>query len=226
VEPGPPATRSVPVAILFSVAAAIAVFALSLPLALAFGVRPPLSEPLTARDFVAIALATDVAFVAVALAVLRAARSAVPLAFPRRWVRPTAVSLVGVALVNGLGTAVLSWAGEPYTGVPDLQADAWGAIASLVAIVAAPLSEELFFREALLVRILRGAPRALAIAVSSVLFGLLHAGSGGWILVVTLTFMGAILADSRLRTGSLGPPVALHALNNGIAVLLVFLAGP
>jgi membrane protease YdiL (CAAX protease family) len=99
-------------------------------------------------------------------------------------------------------------------------------LAALAGVGIAPLCEEMFFREALLARILRDTPGSLAVLVSSVLFGAFHFGSGGAILVGTLCLMGAILGHLRLRTGSLGPPILLHALNNGIAILVAVLAGP
>lgn len=214
-----------PVAILLSLAASVAVLALSYPFVLLTGIALPLPEPLDARTFTSIALATDAAVLLVTLLVLRWSASPVRLVFPERWLRPTMAAFLGVALVNGLGTALIRWAGEAYTGFPELRPDAWGIAATFVGVVVAPFSEELFFREAILARIFGNVPRSLAVVLSSILFGAFHLGSGGGILVVTLCLMGAIFADLRLRTGSLGPPLLLHALNNGIALLLAFRAG-
>jgi membrane protease YdiL (CAAX protease family) len=215
----------VALAILLSLAAAAAALALAAPLVLLTGLEPPIPEPLDARTFTSVALATDAALLVVALLVLPR-NGTVRFTLPERWLRPTAAAFVGVSLVNALGTLLISATGEPYAGFPAIGADAWGAVALLAAVVVAPFSEELFFREALLARILGPAPRALGVALSSALFGAFHIGSGGAILVGTLCLMGAILGDLRLRTGSLGPAILLHALNNGIALLVAVLAGP
>jgi len=221
VEPGLRSRPHAAVAILLALAASVAVFAITLPLALLLG---PLPVSLDARTFTTIALATDVALLLVSLVSIRGA-APVRLAFPAGWWRPTAAAFLGVALANGIGTALIAWTGEEYTGFPRLDTDVWGLVAFVAAVLVAPFCEELFFREALLARILGGTPRTVAILVSSALFGAFHVGSGGAILVATLCVMGAVLADLRLRTGSLGPPLLLHGLNNAIALAYALLAG-
>ena len=52
--------------------------------------------------------------------------------------------------------------------------------------------------------------------VTALAFGLAH---GLVVGLPVLTIFGAILAWLRLKTGSLYPPIALHALFNGAALI-------
>lgn len=85
-----------------------------------------------------------------------------------------------------------------------------------------PLSEELFFRGAIYTWLRDHAPVWVAVLVSSVLFGLGHADSLG---VVAASFiMGVVNALVFEKTRSIWVPVAIHAANNSLAVILVYLA--
>lgn len=102
----------------------------------------------------------------------------------------------------------------------------------LGAAVIAPALEELFFR-GLLMRTfarLRRVParfsNALAVAASSLMFGVMHLTGlhAGGLYVVTMTgLIGAILAVITLRKGRLGPAVATHIVFNSTGVALAFL---
>lgn len=88
--------------------------------------------------------------------------------------------------------------------------------AGFLVCVVAPLTEELFFRGFLFGGLRR---RGLAVAaiVSGLAFGLAHVGGSPIGFIVPLAALGIILALLYERTGSLYPPIALHALNNSIA---------
>ncbi|MEO0751884.1 MAG: type II CAAX endopeptidase family protein [Pseudomonadota bacterium] len=63
------------------------------------------------------------------------------------------------------------------------------------------------------------------IGIPSLLFGLLHyspdmAGENAWMLVVWSAVFGAAAADLTARSGTLGPALALHFVNNVFAILL------
>jgi len=62
-------------------------------------------------------------------------------------------------------------------------------------------------------------------AVPSVLFGLAHydadAGSNAWLVVLWAIMFGLMMADLTARAGSLGPAIALHFVNNLMAMLLI-----
>ena len=57
-----------------------------------------------------------------------------------------------------------------------------------------------------------------AVLASSVLFVFIHLQLVGSLILLLL---GLLLAWARLRSGSLGLPIALHALNNTIAMLIL-----
>lgn len=90
---------------------------------------------------------------------------------------------------------------------------------SLASVALAGVVEELAFRGILLNRLL---PRGVwpAVAITSVLFGLMHLsnlalGSPWYSVLLQVTFAGMAgtgYAAMRLRTGSLWPPIVLHAL--------------
>jgi hypothetical protein len=81
----------------------------------------------------------------------------------------------------------------------------------------APISEELFFR-GFLFGGLRGKlsfwPAAL---ISGAFFGSIHLLGGSWEVIPPLAVFGILLAWLYERTGSIGPPILMHALQNGIA---------
>ncbi|MBV9549504.1 MAG: CPBP family intramembrane metalloprotease [Alphaproteobacteria bacterium] len=99
----------------------------------------------------------------------------------------------------------------------------------LVIGVLAPLSEEAYFRGLVMGWGRRHGGNAVAILVSSLLFGLVHlkwwtpGGLTGWLLTAELAAMGAVLALVALRTRSLFASAALHAFNNLSAVVVLFL---
>jgi membrane protease YdiL (CAAX protease family) len=89
-------------------------------------------------------------------------------------------------------------------------------LAGLLVCVVAPICEELFFR-GFLFGALRRRGFVVAALVSGVAFGLAHVASAPIGFIVPLATLGVILALLYERTGSLYPPMALHALNNSIA---------
>ena len=63
---------------------------------------------------------------------------------------------------------------------------------------------------------------AVAALVSSGIWGLFHyTGSDSWPVVLQLSVFGVILAAVYERTGSIRPTIALHALNNAIAFVVL-----
>jgi membrane protease YdiL (CAAX protease family) len=89
-------------------------------------------------------------------------------------------------------------------------------LGGLLVCVVAPVCEELFFR-GFLFGALRRHGLVVAALVSGVGFGLAHVASSPIGFIVPLATLGIILALLYERTGSLYPPMALHALNNSIA---------
>jgi len=100
-------------------------------------------------------------------------------------------------------------------------------LASLAAVVLAPLAEELLFR-GLLHRGLRSRlALAPATALSSVIFALVHYEVllSQPLAMVGLTLVGVVCALAYERTGSLVVPITIHAVYNGVTVVAVVAAG-
>jgi len=96
-------------------------------------------------------------------------------------------------------------------------------LALIVAVIVAPVVEELFFRG-----FVHNALRARigvvgAIVVSSLIFALYHANL--W-LIIPVMFLGMALAWLFETQQSLGPPILFHALYNFLAIIQIyFVAG-
>ena len=100
-------------------------------------------------------------------------------------------------------------------------------LAIAVAAVAAPVCEEVFFR-GMVYRFMKSRwPLRAAVVGSALLFGLAHFNgrAGSLMLLPVFTFMGIILALLYERTGSLGPSILLHGLNNAVLTIVVFVNG-
>jgi membrane protease YdiL (CAAX protease family) len=89
---------------------------------------------------------------------------------------------------------------------------------ALLVCVAAPIAEELFFRGFCFTAFRRWIGVAGGAIATGVIFGLIHAGSSDAVFLVPLAFFGAALCVLYHRTGSLLPCIALHALNNSLAL--------
>lgn len=91
------------------------------------------------------------------------------------------------------------------------------AVAVLVAVVA-PVVEELFFRGFLFGALRRSMHWVPAALLAGAVFGGVHAGGTPPIFLVPLAVLGFMLCWLYRRTGSLLPGIAVHALNNSIAL--------
>ncbi|MEO8093008.1 MAG: type II CAAX endopeptidase family protein [bacterium] len=89
-------------------------------------------------------------------------------------------------------------------------------------IIVAPITEELFFRGFMFVGMRRRLPFVAAAAISAGLWGLFHyTGAGTWGVVLQLAVFGIALSWLYERTGSIWPPVAIHAFNNALAFVIL-----
>jgi membrane protease YdiL (CAAX protease family) len=85
-----------------------------------------------------------------------------------------------------------------------------------------PFSEELFFRGAIYSWLRDRTPVWVAVLISALIFGLGHFDTLG---VVAASFvMGVVNALVLEKTRSIWVPVVIHAANNSLAVILVYLA--
>ncbi|MDF5717949.1 MAG: type II CAAX endopeptidase family protein [Rhizonema sp. NSF051] len=88
---------------------------------------------------------------------------------------------------------------------------------AIVLVIAAPLAEEFLFRGIILQRWASKWGIRSALVVSSLLFGFGHAN------VVGLSVVGLILGVLYIKTRTLIVPIACHALNNSVVVVLTLL---
>jgi membrane protease YdiL (CAAX protease family) len=86
-------------------------------------------------------------------------------------------------------------------------------VVTFIVVVAAPVLEEITFRGLILHRWSRKWGTAWGVVMSSLLFGLLHANALGAGMV------GVVLALVYLQTRSLWVPIAMHVVNNAVAML-------
>jgi membrane protease YdiL (CAAX protease family) len=92
----------------------------------------------------------------------------------------------------------------------------------LLAVVWAPITEELLFRGALLSHLRAYFNPWVAAIVSGVIFAAIH--PQGWAAIPILGSIGFVLAMVRQWRRSLLASIAAHALNNGMIVTLILLA--
>ena len=92
---------------------------------------------------------------------------------------------------------------------------------SLLAVVVAPLTEELIFRAGLFRYLRTRIPRPAAIVLPALLFGSLHANL---VAFVPLVLLGVVFALAYERTGRIWVPIVAHALFN-LNTILMLLAG-
>jgi len=135
---------------------------------------------------------------------------------------------VGLLIANGILILALSLIFGDVDN-PQQEALAPGGVLStesflllffLIALVA-PIGEELVFRGMLygLIRAHRGV--ALAVALSAALFAVAHVIP---MLLPSLLLLGVALALIVERYSSIVPAIALHALNNGMSLALLYAA--
>jgi uncharacterized protein len=176
----------------------------------------------------------DLGFVAAAVyfAVIRA--RAVPADFGFRSVRVrTAIGAIAAAGV-GYYTLTAIWASIFKLHGSDKLPSELGVNRSTAALVAAalfvcviaPIAEEFFFRGFIFGGLRKWhiaiAGREIgtwvAAIVTGILFGLAHTGSASPQYLVPLGFLGFVLCLVRWRTRSLYPCMALHSINNSLAL--------
>ena len=92
----------------------------------------------------------------------------------------------------------------------------------ILAGIAAPIAEELFFRGAIYTWFRQRYSVWVAVLASSLLFALGHADT--FAVVITSFVLGAVNALVFERTRSIWAPIAVHVVNNSLAVILVYFA--
>lgn len=91
-------------------------------------------------------------------------------------------------------------------------------VAGLLIVLAAPISEEIFFRGFIFGGFRRRLSFPIAAILGAAIFGLFHyTGSGSLTVVPQLAFLGFALCWVYEKTGSIYPTIALHMVNNAFA---------
>ena len=134
--------------------------------------------------------------------------------------------LAAVAVTMLIGQLIAQWSGGPHFKMPQHEAleqmtqhpgTALQFVLVLLAVVVAPLTEEMIFRGLFqtMIRSYVGRPWP-AIAMTSILFALVHADLAHWPALFVLS-LG--LGYSYEKSGSLLRPIFMHAFFNGTAIL-------
>jgi hypothetical protein len=107
---------------------------------------------------------------------------------------------------------------EPLQGILTARLPATVMLASFVAVIVAPVTEEMFFRAFLQPALQRWVGRAPGILVATAFFA---AGHMDMYNLAPLFVLGLALGYLYDRTGSLAAPVALHVVHNGVTMLAI-----
>lgn len=175
------------------------------------------------RYSTAIAAAVQYAFMlGIVLAISRGlGRTTLGFRRPRSWPRALALTLAGLGGIWGSAALlnVILKAGQEQGLVPDgwdsTRAGAFAANVVVIAVVA-PIVEETTYRGLGFAAVASAFGSMAAIVVTGIAFGLSH---GLVVALPVLSLFGMILAALRWRTGSLYPPIILHAVFNATALL-------
>ena len=152
-----------------------------------------------------------------------------PFSWPLRFgtVKVFALSLVGLALalVSGSGIAhgierLFHWPPTIQQAIPlvkyALKANPVAAFSAIVLV--APIVEEILFRGLIYGALEKRLRVSGAIVVSSLLFALVHLQV---VYFIPIFCLGLVLGWARSKTNSLGLPILIHVLNNGVALIVM-----
>lgn len=143
------------------------------------------------------------------------------------WAVPLAFVLqIGIGLISTLLALILLGEEAPVQEIGQVVSESETVIdvlaLGLVAVVLAPLLEEILFRAVLLRGLLRRFSAQASIVISAGLFSLVHleALDVDQLPILLDTFLwGLVLGWFALRRGSLSVPILLHASSNLLAVV-------
>ena len=139
---------------------------------------------------------------------------------------PGLPGIVAASLIWRFALTQLGWPADAQELVDLLaNADSAAVVALLVflAIIVAPVTEEILFRAGLFRYLRTRTPRWLALILPGLIFGALHTNLAAFIPLVVL---GVILALAYEHTGSILTPIVAHALFNLNTILLVVAGVP
>jgi membrane protease YdiL (CAAX protease family) len=144
---------------------------------------------------------------------------------------PQFVKVLGILIVLGVVLMVL----PPYdmggSLVPNMEFGLWAVLlpVSLAAVFVQISAEEIFFRGYLQQQLgARFSSPLVWMVLPSAIFALGHyqpaeAGQNAMIIVVWAALFGMLMADLTARSGTIGPALAVHFVNNITALLITSL---
>ena len=150
------------------------------------------------------------------------------------WVWLTVLAFLATrALSAGLtylaGDAIAAQGVETMNGVISSNLR-WNIASVFLFALVVPVLEEMIFRVVLFRALAQHMSGLAAACLSVAVFAAIHvqytlAGGAVALLMTTeVTLLGAVLMWLYLKSGSIWPSIALHATNNGFAILLLFYA--
>jgi membrane protease YdiL (CAAX protease family) len=174
----------------------------------------------------------DAAFVAAAIYFARLTARVRPEDFGFRAVRwqiaigAVIAAGIGYYVVTAIYASLLHLHGNEKLPIPIHNSRGALIGVTIFVCVVAPIAEEFFFRGFIFGALRRMrielAGRQLGVWVAAIitgiLFGLAHTGSASSRYLIPLGFLGFVLCLLRWRTGSLYPCMALHSINNSLAM--------
>ena len=134
-----------------------------------------------------------------------------------------------MVFVGGLSSLVLPPYGYGAPMLRNMDVGRWLLLLpiALVAVLVQSGAEEVFFRGYIQQQLAARfkSPLVWMLAPSAALFGIAHylpdsAGSNAWTIVAWATMFGVLMADLTARSGTLGPAIAVHFVNNLSAMVL------
>jgi membrane protease YdiL (CAAX protease family) len=105
------------------------------------------------------------------------------------------------------------WDFRPWQSAPLLAS----AMRVLAVCLLGPMAEELLFRGVIFSWLKERIPLTLTIVLTAVGWALLH-WSYSWAVIGVIVIDGILLGAARARTGSVVPPIIMHALYNPYAI--------
>lgn len=136
--------------------------------------------------------------------------------------RVMVVAMVGtlVAFVTGetMGVWVYAaWGSAGFDATTRITNSATSVVMGLMALLVAPITEELVFRGVVYPLVRRHAPVWLAMMITAVTFGMVHANVVQAVVVIPLTWITTLMYE---YTRTVWAPIGVHALFNGAALIV------
>lgn len=142
------------------------------------------------------------------------------------------VSMIATAVVMGIAASVLPGVDletEQQVGFENLTERYEMLLAFFTLVVLAPVCEEVLFRGYFYGRVRRYYNALWTIALTSVVFGLMHVYAGPdlplqWNVMIGTTVLAIFIGLLREYTGSIWAGILLHMIKNAVAFFFLFVA--